>query len=178
LNNLNTRGASELMELYQSAHPDIAMVAFNELYARYSARVYRYLMKKTRSKDVSDEVIQLTFLKLHESKHLYDNKYNFEQWIFIIAKTKLLDFLRANKRQNLKIEHYQENLSSDHFIAHISEQDEKDILDFFNLEDDQKELLKMKYLDELSYQEMAKKLGKTEISLRKSVSRVLARIKA
>lgn len=166
------------MELYQTAHPDIAIVAFNELYARYSKRVYNYLMKKTHSRDVSDEVIQLTFLKLHESKHLYDKKYNFEQWIFIIAKTKLLDFLRTNKRQNLKVEHYQSNLNSDHFIAQMSEQDEKDILDFFNLGDEQKELLRMKYLDELSYQEMAAKLGKTEISLRKSVSRVLARLKA
>lgn len=45
-----------------------------------------------------------------------------------------------------------------------------------NLNADQQELLEMKFIDELSYQEISKIVNKSEVSLRKTLSRIVGRL--
>lgn len=156
------------MLIYQTHSPTEAYEAFGELYSRYSTRVFNFLNKKTRSQSDSEDLLQKVFLKIHESKHLYKDKFKFEQWLFVIARTQVLDHFRSTKR-------YQERLKKIDTSDDVSEK--VDLSDYFNLESDQKELLEMKFIDELSYEEISKVLNKSEVSLRKSVSRLVSRLK-
>jgi RNA polymerase sigma factor (sigma-70 family) len=55
---------------------------------------------------------------------------------------------------------------------------EPEELDFFeSLDNDHKKLLEMKYMDDLSYNEISKVLNKSEASLRKIVSRLVVKIR-
>lgn len=153
---------------YQTHSPAEAYEAFSELYSRYSKRVFSFLNKKTRSQSDSEDLLQKVFLKIHESKHLYKDKFKFEQWLFVIARTQALDHFRTTKR-------YQERLKK--IDTDTEPSPSIDLRDYFNLEGDQQELLEMKFIDELSYEEISKVLNKSEVSLRKSVSRLVNRLK-
>lgn len=155
---------------YQTSSPDAAYLAFNELYLRYSARVYSFLMKKMRNASEADDIMQKVFLKIHESKHLYKSQFKFEQWLFVIARTQVLDFFRAKSRYEKRLQKIA--------IPEVSNLEENNFdLNLHSLDQDQRELLEMKFIDELSYQEISKILNKSEVSLRKSVSRLLMKLK-
>ncbi len=156
------------MLIYQTHSPTEAYEAFSELYFRYSGRVFNFLLKKTKNQAESEDLLQKVFIKIHESKHLYKEKFKFEQWLFVIARTQALDHFRSAKR-------YRDRLEK--FRPEVYEKEETDLADLRSLEVDQHELLAMKFIDELSYEEIARVLGKSEVSLRKTVSRLVARIK-
>ena len=214
--------AEELMLVYQTHSPDEAYCAFNELYNRYGQRVFNFLNKKIKNFADTEDVLQKVFIKIHESKHLYKNKYKFEQWLFVIAKTQALDYFRSHKRYQDRLRKYEpeiielaeidmsilSSLDSDQqellemkFIArsqaldyfrsskryqdrlnkyehelYEQEEDEVDMSVLINLDSDQLELLEMKFIDELSYQEISKIVNKSEVSLRKTLSRMLGRL--
>ena len=159
--------AEELMLIYQTHSPDEAYCAFNELYNRYGQRVFNFLNKKIKNFADTEDVLQKVFIKIHESKHLYKNKYKFEQWLFVIAKTQALDYFRSHKR-------YQDRLRK--YEPEIIELAEIDMSILSSLDSDQQELLEMKFIDELSYQEISKIVNKSEVSLRKTLSRMLGRL--
>lgn len=156
------------MLIYQTHSPTEAYEAFSELYSRYRSRVFHFLLKKTRNQTDSEDLMQKVFIKIHESKHLYKEKFKFEQWLFVIARTQVLDHFRSTKR-------YKDRLTK--IDADQDEKSEADLSMLGSLEADQQELLEMKFIDDLSYEEIAKVLGKSEVSLRKAVSRLVARIK-
>jgi RNA polymerase sigma-70 factor (ECF subfamily) len=168
LRDLKEITAEELMLRYQTHSPDEAYAAFNELYSRYSQRVFNFLNKKVKNSADGEDLLQKVFIKIHESKHLYSNKYKFEQWLFVIARTQTLDYFRANKRYKDRIANYE---------PEVLESSEVDMSLLKNLDSDQQELLEMKFIDELSYQEIAQIVNKSEVSLRKTLSRMVGRLK-
>lgn len=174
---MNTKTPEELMLIYKNNSPDEAVLAFNELYGRFSQRVYNYLNSKTKNPALSDDLLQKVFIKVHESKHLYDPKYKFEQWIFVIARTSTLDSFRSEKRYEERLKKYE---SPDVQLPPSEDLDSYNLETMDGLKDleaHEIELLEMKYVDDLSYSEISKVLGKSETSLRKSVSRMMARMR-
>lgn len=169
--------AEELMVSYQQKSPDLAFLAFEELYRRFSSKVFTFLVKKCKDQIEAEDILQKVFIKVHESKHLYIDKYKFEQWIFVIARTSFLDHFRSQKRAILKKEKWKNEMEAEkaYESSSIREQDKDESLK--GLDTDQREMLEMKYLDELSYKEMAEVLNKSENSLRKTVSRMMINLR-
>lgn len=162
---LKDKTSNELMKFYQLEPPLVAYEAFDELYRRYGQRVFSYLNKKLKNYADAEDVLQKVFIKVHESKHLFNEKYNFEQWIFVIARSAAIDHFRMKSREqkNSKLVELDQN-----------------IMEFFpelHLDKDQLELLELKYIDELSYKELSRILNKSEISLRKLVSRITSNLR-
>jgi len=163
--------AEDLMVIYQQKSPELAFLAFEELYRRFSAKVFSFLLKKCKNQADAEDLLQKVFIKVHESKHLYQDKYKFEQWVFVIARTSLLDHFRANKRYVARVEKLAQR--PDEAETVVSAADYGPDLDLKRLDEDQREMLEMKYIDQLSYQEMARLFNKSEGSLRKMVSRLV-----
>lgn len=171
MENIKNISAQELMLIYQKNSPTEAYKAFEELYSRYSNKVYRYLIRKCRNEADTEDLMQKVFFKVHDSKHLYKDQYSFEQWLFVIARTSLLDHLRTKSRIEKKLNSYS---------GHLTNNDIKKELDIGFLDTlpkHENEILVMKFIDELGYEEMSKILNKSEVSLRKSVSRVINKIR-
>ncbi len=167
------------MIIYQQKSPEQAFIAFDEIYRRFSQNVFSFLIKKLKNEADAEDLLQKIFIKIHESKHLYSEKYKFEQWLFVIARTSLIDHFRSNKRYEKKIAKL--NLSLAEYSAEYVEDSIAADIDVLNsasqLNENQKELLKLKYIDELSYQEIASVMNKSENSLRKMVSRLLVNLR-
>lgn len=153
------------MTIYQQRSPDEAYLAFVELYNRYSKKVFSILLTKANNRADAEDLLQKVFIKMHESKHLYMAKYKFEQWIFTIAKTTAIDHFRTQKRREQNMQKI------------IVETTDDSVVEVLEINPDHLELLEMKYVDELSYQEISKILNKSEVSLRKLVSRITSSLK-
>jgi RNA polymerase sigma-70 factor (ECF subfamily) len=73
-------------------------IAFNTLFERYKDRLYNYLMKITKSSEVSEEIVIDIFVKIWVGRELMDQIQNAESFFHKVAYHKAIDFLRVTSR--------------------------------------------------------------------------------
>ena len=88
-----TSRSAELMGRYQ----DGDVKSFRELYAFVAPRLLGYLIKLTRSRALADDVLQLTFLKVHRARATYVRGADPVPWIYTIAHRTFIDEVRRNR---------------------------------------------------------------------------------
>ncbi len=74
------------------------VAAFSELVARYQDRIYRFLVRLTRSQDDALELTQETFLSAYQALPRWRPDARFTTWLFRIARNQAFDWLRRSKR--------------------------------------------------------------------------------
>lgn len=75
--------------------------AFLLVYRQFHEKLYFYFLQKTRSEDVSEELVQLTFIKLWQYRQNLNTQLPISQQLFRIAKTTLIDVLRKKAANRL-----------------------------------------------------------------------------
>ena len=79
-------------------------ISFEKAYRLWHVKVYAYFVGKTKSEYMSEELLQLTFIKLWNSRHTLNEIVAFEAQLFTIARTTMLDFLRQQARRQRLID--------------------------------------------------------------------------
>lgn len=74
------------------------LAAFSELVARYQDRIYRFLVRLTRSQDDAAELTQETFLSAYQALARWRPDARLSTWLFRIARNQAFDWLRRRKR--------------------------------------------------------------------------------
>ncbi len=159
----------ELMQAYLNADES----AFAVIYNRHSGKIYAYLKKKLNNRQEADEVFQKVFLKFHQSRKNYQAEYPVLQWLYVIAQTTMIDHFRSQNRQ-LKIEDMP--LSQNDAPEALNHERDVGLLD--QLPNEQRQVLEMRIIDELSYEQIAASLNRTEVSIRQTVSRALKKLRS
>jgi RNA polymerase sigma-70 factor (ECF subfamily) len=77
--------------------------AFRELYAEVSPRLHGYLLKMARERALADDLLQLTFLKVHRARAAYIRGADPLPWIYSIAHRTFLDETRRKKRAIVRV---------------------------------------------------------------------------
>ena len=72
--------------------------AFSELVARFQNRIYRFLVRLTRSPDDALELTQETFLHAYQALARWTPDARLSTWLFRIARNLAFDWLRRGKR--------------------------------------------------------------------------------
>jgi RNA polymerase sigma-70 factor (ECF subfamily) len=72
--------------------------AFEQLFARLAPRLHRFFMRSFRAEATADDLLQITFLKLHRARDTYKPELRVAPWAFAIAARVRLDELRKRKR--------------------------------------------------------------------------------
>jgi RNA polymerase sigma-70 factor (family 1) len=72
--------------------------AFAKLYDRYSDRIYGKLLKLTQADFLADELLQDTFVKLWEKRHLIDSELSIKAWLYKVAENEVYMFYRKLAR--------------------------------------------------------------------------------
>ena len=125
--------------------------------------VYNYLLKKTSNEYISEEITIKSFSKAFEKIKMYDPKYNFKTWLISIAKNNYSDYLK--KKKLLFKEVNSQKIES--IVSEINpEQDmiNRENYDNLNSKIDElkpmyRDMIKYRYLEDLSIQEISKKLN-------------------
>ncbi|PST82510.1 RNA polymerase sigma-70 factor [Pedobacter yulinensis] len=68
--------------------------AFRVLFGRYRDKIFNYVLKLTKSREASEEIVMDVFLKLWQGRALLHELDNFPAFVSTIARNKALDFLR------------------------------------------------------------------------------------
>lgn len=160
----------ELMVMYQNG----AENAFQILYIRHSSKVFGFLKSRIRQTEKMTDIYQEVFIKIHKSKHLYNKTLPVLPWIFTITKSVMIDELRKDRKSKLI-----DDFDIDKIPALVSESifiGEAEAL-IQNLPEAQKVALQMRYVDDKTFQEIAKSLKTSPMNVRQIVSRGIKRLK-
>lgn len=137
--------------------------AFQELISGYHPYVYKFLIKMTGDEDISEDITQETFIKLIRNIEKFDiyGKAKFSTYLITLCKNCYIDYLRKNKKyiNNIYID---ENLN----IGYTNvEEMVIDKIEYENinkslekLPEDQRIVIKMKYIEGLTLKEIGEKL--------------------
>src|SRR5437899_9403269 len=72
--------------------------AFERLFARLAPRVHGFFLRSFRDSAVADDLLQVTFMKLHKARERYDRTLKVAPWLFAVAARVRLDELRKRPR--------------------------------------------------------------------------------
>ncbi len=150
----------------------------NELFNRYSKRLYGYFIKSTLDRDASDDLTQDLFIRVMKYRKSYKDAQSFEIWVFQIARNMVKDHFKKMK------------VHSDHFnpvevMPEVMEessngQNEREKVLYQALKklpDDKRELLVMSRFEGMKYEQIAT-LRKTSVSnIKVQVHRTMKELK-
>jgi RNA polymerase sigma-70 factor (ECF subfamily) len=91
--------ASEIMSRYCAGDK----AAFHRLYALLAPRILAYLWGLIGEKATAEDLLQQTFLKVHEARAAYVLGANPIPWIYTIAHRTCIDEMRRRKRSRVRL---------------------------------------------------------------------------
>ena len=151
--------------------------AFAAIYDRYVQRVYRYCYYRTNNAPEAEDLTAQIFLAALESLPRYRQDGHFAAWLFSIARRKLADYYRRTSPTSLDeatLPPIQTDLALDVETAQRRER----LLGLIRaLAEEDRDLIHLRYVAELSFAEMAKALQRNEEAVKKRLYRLLGRLK-
>ena len=167
----------DIPALIDAAREDPA--AFGQLYERYVHPIYRYIYSRVESTHEAEDITSQTFMAAYEALERYRERGQFSAWLFRIARSKLNDHFRRSRRE-VGLEVAGEILEREDALGTLIRAEEltriRSIIGRLN--EDEQELIRLRYVADLSFAEIADLLGRHEDAVKKSVYRLLARLKS
>ena len=80
----------ELMLAYRDGDAD----AFETLYGRHRARLYRFVLRSVKERGLAEELYQDVWMRVIEARRRYVPKARFTTWLYSIAHNRLVDHWR------------------------------------------------------------------------------------
>jgi len=143
---------------------------FLEYYNTYFEKVYRYIFFRVgRNKELAEDLTSEIFLKAMEKYDSFDQKRPFAVWVYRIAHNHLVDYYKKVKFEMMDIEEVANELKSNSNLvkeleSRMNTASVTEVLE--DLPRLQKEVIMMKYLNELSNPEIAEILDTNEAHVR------------
>jgi RNA polymerase sigma factor (sigma-70 family) len=72
--------------------------AFEKLFARVAPRVHGFFLRSFRDEGVADDLLQVTFMKIHRARQQYRPGLKLAPWLFAVAARVRVDELRRRLR--------------------------------------------------------------------------------
>lgn len=149
--------------------------AFDELFNRYRAKLYPYILSLCLNKDEAEDIFQETFIRMVDKLPYYKPQNKFSAWLFLMARNIFLD-----NRKNKKEKFYRESMSLDasregeeetfkeeSFASvgdpqseMVKKEKEELIISAMNeLSNQQREIISLRHFAGLSFKEISQELG-------------------
>lgn len=152
-------------------------LAFAQLYDRYVISVYRYLFSRVGNKADTEDLTAQTFLTVLEKLPRYREQGHFEAWLFTIARNKAMDHFRK-KKPEMHLDAADMVAEQHGLLAELIHKEQVQQVSALirKLDESEKELLRLRYVANLSFAEMAAVLGKSQDAVKKSLYRLQVRL--
>ncbi len=163
--------ALEDFNLIDKAVKDRDQHAFALLMERYRKPVYHMILKMVRNVDDAEDLTIEAFAKAFKNLHRFKKDYTFSTWLFRIATNNSIDFIRKKRLQTMSLDSsYKDDsgepVSIDVEDKNLNPQEEAikiqkiELIQMFvtKLPAKYQRLVRLRYFDELSYDEIAREL--------------------
>jgi len=145
--------------------------AFAMLLERYKKPVYHMILKMVRNVDDAEDLTMEAFTKAFKNLYKFKKDYTFSTWLFRIATNNSIDFIRKKKLDTMSLDSsYQDesgtNITIDVKDKNLNPQEETiklqkiELIQLFvtKLPAKYQRLVRLRYFNELSYEEIATEL--------------------
>jgi RNA polymerase sigma-70 factor (ECF subfamily) len=148
--------------------------AFAELLRRHQPGVSRFVSRYLRSRDDNDEVVQETFLRAWQQISRFQPDTNFAAWVMTIARFLCMARLKDAQRHPAPA-----SLGPQHepAAARLPDNLERLRLACDKLPLAQREVIAMRFFDDLDYRSIAQITGDSEVALRSRLHDALEKLK-
>ncbi len=166
--------------LEQFRNPDTKERAFNKLVQKYQEKLYWHIRRIVMVHEDTDDVLQNVFIKIWKNLDRFKENSKLYTWMYRIATNESLTFINKRKRKSstpLETDDYDLKglLQSDPYFDgdEIQIKLEEAIE---TLPDKQKLVFKMRYYEELKYDDMSEVLGTSVGALKASYHHAVKKI--
>lgn len=154
---------------------------FDELYKRYSDKVYSKCLSLLKNEAAAQDAAQDIFLKIFLNLAKFNKKSRFSTWVYSITYNYCIDYLRRKKKEKTIL------TDDDNEKDLVEEEvDDKEILEMeierlaFILDkipEDDKMVLLMKYREDLSIKDISKAFDKSESAIKMKLKRAKNKVR-
>ena len=154
--------------------------AFEKLVERYQRPVYACIIRLVRSHEATDDLIQESFIRVHNNLHRFDERYPFYPWVRRIAVNATLNYLKsAAGRHLLPLDAVEDTVSDENPGEQLEQREMLRCLRraLLVLPEEQRMVFLLRTREEMSYQEIADALGISMGTVMSRLNRARARLK-
>lgn len=179
----NLRITDEEIALIKDAQAG-KMSAFNALYYRYKDLAFHVLNQYLKDEDEAQDLTNIVFLKVYNKLSSFDSYDSFGGWIRVIASRTALDYLRKSHNRLTKVDEndirlMSESSSYDSDSGVVDHMSYNQILEHVNgLKEDPRKVFKLFYINDLSVEQISKRLAMPKGTVKSHLSRARRKIKS
>lgn len=151
---------------------------FAPLYEKYYQQIFYFIFKKVQDESTTGDITSKTFLKamLNIDKFKYKG-FPFSAWLYRIASNEVNMFFRESKKAIL-VEVLEKDIIS--IVNEFEETQEAELTIVLSLleslPNEQRELIELRFFDELSFKQIADIFEITEANAKMKVYRILSKL--
>jgi RNA polymerase sigma factor (sigma-70 family) len=171
LNNNLSDKAKEDLNLVIRAVEKNDQSAYDEIMRRYKDAVFFTVLKMINNRDDAEDLTLDSFGKAFKNIHRYNSNFAFSTWLFRIATNNCIDFIRKKRLNTCSLDQPMDGEQGDNYTGNIQSEalnPEEEVMKdqrvisirsvVQKLKPKYRQLIEMRYYDELSYEEIAQKL--------------------
>ena len=147
-------------------------ITFNEIWLQFSHPIKDFIRNQTHDADVTDDILQEVFIKIHQNLHLLKDEERVAGWVFQIARNTVLNYFRSQKKHLENQEFHQQEMEVE---SHFKENNLNEVVGIWleefkkDLDPKYQEALQLVDIEGITQVELAHRLG---ISVSGAKSRV------
>lgn len=159
--------------------------AFREIYKIFYNKIYKFVFFRVPNKQIAEDILQESFLITWNDylKNKEKKIVSIQALIYKIARNLVNTYYRKNSKVYVDIEKIEYKLGDENILLDLDQEVDIKIdikklnKDLNKLSDHYKEIIELRYFDQLSLREIAKILNKTENNVSALLHRALKKIK-
>jgi RNA polymerase sigma-70 factor (ECF subfamily) len=153
--------------------------AFEKIYNKYFQKIYRYCRINTNNEELAKDICQESFVKAWKKLKDFkmEGQWSIQAFLFTIARNQIIDHSR--KKKDLPLDEYENITTSEDLYHEVDKRQDilrvKKILS--KLDETDRQIVLLRYFEEMSSGEVANILGIKDGSLRVRTFRVMHKLK-
>ena len=154
--------------------------AFGDIYEHYKEKLYRFIYFRVGHKELAEDILSDTFVKAWQKVADINSPNALTVWIYQVAKNNVIDYYRLKRPATIAVEEVVDLPADDVSpvdSANISVEQRLLVELMERIPDEQKQVIKYKFFEGMTNQEIASVMDKSEGAIRVIQHRAINKLK-